>query len=56
MAILGMCGWCEGDSNNQIFKVFVRAVLIYPVGSLIRCVNGQLGVVTDVSNGALGDS
>jgi hypothetical protein len=34
--------------------VFVRVILIYPVGSLIRRANGQLGVVTDAPNGALG--
>jgi putative nucleotidyltransferase with HDIG domain len=41
-----MAGW-GGHFDEKIFKNFVRAVGIYPIGSLVRLESGALGVVVE---------
>ena len=52
-------GWCPADSikkmaswsgthfDSEVFKAFVKAVGIYPVGTLVRLASGRLAVVVD---------
>ncbi|SDK91694.1 HDIG domain-containing protein [Pseudomonas delhiensis] len=39
-----MASW-EGHFDPQLFQAFVKAIGIYPIGSLVRLESGQLGVV-----------
>lgn len=47
-----MASW-EGHFDQRVFHAFVRAVGIYPVGSLVRLGSGRLGVVLEQSGGSL---
>ncbi len=51
-AIRQMAGW-QGHFDPTVFQAFVRAVGIYPVGSLVRLGSGRLGVVLEQSGGSL---
>lgn len=42
-----MAGWCNGHFDEQIFRGFVKAMGIYPTGSLVRLASGRLGVVME---------
>lgn len=45
VALQRMAQWCNTHLDAQIFEVFVKAIGLYPVGSLVRLQSGLLGVV-----------
>ena len=44
-----MAEWTHSHFDNRIFQAFVKAIGIYPVGSLLRLSCGHLAVVTEQS-------
>ena len=42
-----MAEWSKGHFDEAVFQAFVRAVGIYPTGSLVRLQSGRLGVVLE---------
>jgi HD-GYP domain-containing protein (c-di-GMP phosphodiesterase class II) len=48
-AIRKMTEWQDGHFDETVFQAFVKAVGIYPVGSLVRLDSNMLGVVSEVS-------
>ncbi len=42
-----MAEWSKGHFDERVFQAFVRAVGIYPTGSLVRLQSGRLGVVLE---------
>ena len=46
-AIHKMAEWSRGHFDERVFQCFVRAVGIYPTGSLVRLQSGRLGVVLE---------
>ena len=51
-AIRKMAGW-TGHFDRYVFQSFVKAVGIYPVGSLVRLQSGVIGVVIEQLPGSL---
>ena len=45
VALQRMAQWCHTHLDAQIFETFVKAIGLYPVGSLVRLQSGLLGVV-----------
>jgi len=45
-SIARMASW-EGHFDATVFQTFVKAIGIYPVGSLVRMASGRLGVVVE---------
>lgn len=52
-AIRKMQEWSAGHFDGVVFHAFVKAVGIYPVGSLVRLESGRLGVVCDLHENQL---
>lgn len=52
-AIRKMAEWSKGHFDEKIFHAFVKAVGIYPTGSLVKLSSGHLAVVCDQEEGAL---
>ncbi|MBF0161427.1 MAG: HD-GYP domain-containing protein [Magnetococcales bacterium] len=46
-ALEKMYEWCKHHFDLALFQQFVQCVGIYPVGSLVRLENGQVGVVIE---------
>ncbi len=46
-SIRKMAEWSKGHFDERVFQAFVRAVGIYPTGSLVRLQSGRLGVVLE---------
>lgn len=42
-----MAQWCGGHFDTRLFQAFVKAVGIYPVGSLVRLESDRLAVVIE---------
>jgi len=53
MAIRKMAEWSKGHFDERIFHAFVKAIGIYPTGSLVKLSSGHLAVVCDQEEGAL---
>lgn len=45
VALQRMAQWCNGHLDNYLFGAFVKALGVYPIGSLVRLSNGELAVV-----------
>ena len=52
-AIRKMAEWSKGHFDEKIFHAFVKALGIYPTGSLVKLSSGHLAVVCDQEEGAL---
>jgi HD-GYP domain-containing protein (c-di-GMP phosphodiesterase class II) len=52
-SIRKMAEWKNGHFDEVIFHAFVKAVGIYPTGTLLKLKSGRLGVVTDQSKKSL---
>jgi len=52
-AIRKMAEWSKGHFDEKVFHAFVKAVGIYPTGSLVKLSSGHLAVVCDQEEGAL---
>ena len=45
VALQRMAQWCNGHLDQRLFSAFVKALGVYPIGSLVRLNNGELAVV-----------
>lgn len=52
-ALKKMAEWQNGHFDETVFKAFVKAIGIYPTGTLVKLKSGRLGIVTDQSNKTL---
>lgn len=52
-AVRRMAEWSNGHFEDSVFQAFVRAVGIYPAGTLVRLKSGRIGVVIDQSGQSL---
>ena len=52
-ALRKMAEWSRTQYDLRVFHAFVRAVGIYPIGTLVRLKSGYLGIVVDQSDAAL---
>lgn len=52
-SIRKMAEWKNGHFDEVVFHAFVKAVGIYPTGTLLKLKSGRLGVVTDQTKNSL---
>lgn len=47
LSLRKMAEWTKGHFDPKVFQAFVKAMGIYPVGSLVRLSSGRIGVVME---------
>ncbi|MCW8935217.1 MAG: HD-GYP domain-containing protein [Gammaproteobacteria bacterium] len=52
-ALKKMAEWQTGHFDDKVFKAFVKAIGIYPSGTLVKLKSGRLGIVTEQSDKSL---
>lgn len=52
-SIRKMAEWCPAHFDDKVFKAFVKALGIYPIGSLVQLSSGRLAVVMEQTKQSL---
>ncbi len=52
-AVRSMADWAQEQFDDSVFQAFVKAVGVYPIGSIVRLACGRVGVVVDSNPDAI---
>ncbi len=52
-AVRSMADWAQEQFDESVFQAFVKAVGVYPIGSIVRLACGRVGVVVDSNPDAI---